>query len=120
MENEDYPAMGLLINSELIYQHFGQWPIFAHFEVSKAIFETHTTGRSSVTFTLTHERDCQLQIQFSGIQEMIFENFRGQNVLHELLFEEQGSLIKATFISDSGLKAMIVADESIVLSLSAN
>ena len=112
--------MKLLINSEMIYQHFQQWPIFAHFEVTKAIFETHTTGRSSVTFTLTHQHDCQIQIQFTGVQEMTFENFRGQNMLYELLFEEQGSSIKATFISDAGLDAIIVADEALVLSLSAN
>ena len=50
-ENEN-PAISQIINSEVVIDHFGYWPDFHDAEIIKAIFETHSTGRYSVTFLI--------------------------------------------------------------------
>lgn len=131
MEEQDNLIWSRIINSEVIHQHFGYWPISHSAEVVRVIFETHTTGRYSVTFVIDpykayvtrspHQEatDCLIEIQFTGIQEMSFASFRAQNVIEELWFEEQGSLIKAHFDSQDEVQTEILAEEVIVLSLVA-
>ena len=133
MEEEPYPAMNRGINSEIIHQHFGYWPTFHDAEVVKVTFETHTTGRYSVMFVIEafetlaevdvqgfykQAKQCLIEIQFSGVEEIDFKYFNFQNVLFEFRFEEQGSLIKGVFSSSTGMEATIVAEEALVLSLS--
>ncbi|GAA4375012.1 Imm50 family immunity protein [Hymenobacter koreensis] len=129
LTDEDYPAMNRVVNSEILHQHFGYWPVFHGAEIVKVIFETHVTGRYSVTFVIdpykawatrnVHQdaTDCLIEIQFTGIQEMSFARFRAQNVIEELWFEEQGSLIKAHFDSYDEMPTELLAEEVIVLSL---
>ena len=121
---------GRIVNSEVIHQHFGYWPTFISAEIVKVVFETHVTRRYSATFVIDPYRaaygnrsphqdatDCFIEIQFTGIQEMAFASFRAQNVIEELWFEEQGSLIVAHFDSHNKVQTKIMAEEAIVLSL---
>lgn len=130
-ESED-PIISRIINYEIVIQHFGYWPSFHDAEVTKTTFETHPTGRYSVTFVIaafemTSEVDergyyklikhCDVEIQFIGIEEIDFNYFSFQNVLCGLEFEEAGSNIKCTLDSSVGLEAAIVAEEVLVMSL---
>ena len=128
-----YPAMAQVVNAELIWNHFGRWPAFHDAEIVKVIFETHpATGRYSITFTVEAfemtrnvsaqgyfelAKRCLIEIQFTGIEEITFEDFRHQNVLWELKFENQGSFIACDMSSSVGMEATIVAAEAVVLSL---
>ncbi|GAB2454081.1 hypothetical protein GCM10011375_01410 [Hymenobacter qilianensis] len=132
MEEAPYPAINRVINSEIIHQYFGYWPNFHDAEVIKVTFETHITGRYSVTFVIEafemlaevdaqgfykQAKQCLIEIQFSGVEEIDFKYFNFQNVLFEFWFEEQGSLIKGIFNSSTGMEATVVAEEALVLSL---
>jgi hypothetical protein len=132
VEEAYYPAMSRVINSEIIHHYFGYWPNFHDAEVVKATFETHTTGRYSLTFVIEafemlaevdaqgfykQAKQCLVEIQFSGVIEIDFKYFNFQNVLFEFWFEEQGSLIKGVFSSSTGMEAIVVAEEALVLSL---
>jgi len=134
MEEEPYLAMNRVVNSEIIHQHFGYWPTFHDAEVVKVTFEAHATGRYSVTFVIEafetlaevdaqgfykQAKQCLIEIQFSGIEEIDFKYFTFQNVLFEFWFEEQGSLIKGIFSSSTGMEATVVAEEALVLSLTS-
>lgn len=130
-ENED-PIISQIINSEIVIQHFGYWPDFHDAEITKATFETHSTGRYSVTFVIaafemTSEVDenghyklikhCNVELQLIGIQEMKFNGFDHQNVIFDLAFEESGSAIRCSLDSSNGLETYIVAEEVFILSL---
>jgi hypothetical protein len=130
-ENEN-PAIGRIINNEVVRQHFGYWPDFHDAEINKVTFETHSTGRYSVTFVIsafemTKEIDergyyrlikhCDIEIQFIGIEELEFEGFGFQNVIFDLNFEESRNNIECRFTSSNGLDAAIIAEEAFVLSL---
>ena len=129
MEEQDCLIWSRIINSDVIHQHFGYWPTFHAAEIVKVAFETHVTGRYSVTFVIDPYRswasrsphqeatDCLIEMQFLGIEEMSFASFRAQNVLEELWFEDRGSLIKAYFDSPDEMQTQILAEEVIVLSL---
>ncbi|GAB3837827.1 Imm50 family immunity protein [Hymenobacter jeollabukensis] len=131
MDNTWEAAIRQIVNHEIVYHHFGHWPTFHAAEVTKVIFETHTTGRYSVTAVLEpdrnihyvggtppdHPKPCRIELQFTGVQEWSFANFGVQNALEELWFEERGGALAAFFVSSSGMKATIVADEVLVLSL---
>ena len=129
----DYPVMEQVVNSEIIWNHFGYWPDFHDAEVMKVLFETHeATGRYSITFTVdafetTNKvtaqghyeliKQCLVEFQLTGIEKLEFNHFTFQNVLWELWFEQQGSFIKCCMPSSTGLEAEVVAEEAIVLSL---
>ncbi|MFD1874602.1 Imm50 family immunity protein [Hymenobacter bucti] len=96
---DEYPAMSRVINSEVLLQHFGYWPNFHDAEVIKVTFEALPTWRSAVTFTInvfdmTNEvtkkgyfklvKKCQIELQLTGIKELVFDYFSFQNVLFEL------------------------------------
>ncbi|MDO7854252.1 Imm50 family immunity protein [Hymenobacter convexus] len=130
-ESED-PVISRIVNSEIVIQHFGYWPSFHDAEVTKTTFETHPTGRYSVTFIIaafemTSEVDergyyklikhCDVELQFIGIDKMEFNDFSFQNVLFGLEFEEVGRNIKCSFDASVGLEAVIAAEEVFVLSL---
>ncbi|MEJ7664948.1 MAG: Imm50 family immunity protein [Hymenobacter sp.] len=129
---DEYSAMSRVINSEIIFQHFGYWPDFHDAEVMKVTFEALPTWRSAVTFIInafeitsevTEEgylkliKKCQIKLQLTGIKELNFDYFSFQNVLSELWFEEKESDIKAVFSSSVGMEATIVSEEALVLSL---
>jgi len=130
-ESED-PGISRIINSEIVIQHFGYWPDFHDAEITKATFETHPTGRYSVTFVIaafevTSEVDergyyklikhCNVELQFIGIEKIDFSYFSFQNVLFGLEFEETGNNIECVFDFSVGLEAAMVAEEVFVLSL---
>ena len=130
-ESED-PIISRITNSEIVIQHFGYWPSFHDAEVTKTTFETHPTGRYSVTFVIaafemTSEVDergyyklikhCDVELQFIGIDAIEFNHFSFQNVLFGLKFEEIGRNIKCSFDSSVGLEAVIAAEEVLVMSL---
>ncbi|WP_170934840.1 hypothetical protein [Hymenobacter gelipurpurascens] len=52
MSEIEKPAISRIINAEIVLQHFGYWPDFHDAEILKVVFETHPTGRYSVTFTI--------------------------------------------------------------------
>ncbi|GAB3638835.1 hypothetical protein GCM10027422_44250 [Hymenobacter arcticus] len=128
----DSSAIKQIVNSQDIYLHFGYWPDFHDAEVVQVSFDSHATGRYSVTFLLktaefTNELDehghyalfrpCNIKLQFTGIHEVSFTDFYFQNVLLELKWEQQNSLIKCVFIPSQGMSATIIADEAIILSI---
>lgn len=132
MEETEKYAISRIINAEIVLQHFGYWPDFHDAEVIKVTFEAHPTWRYSVTFVITalemvneldergyykQTKHCQIELQFSRIQEMEFDYFNYQNVISILSFEDQGSCIKAVFNSSAGMKATIIAEEALVISL---
>ena len=130
-ENEN-PAISRIVNSEVVIDHFGYWPDFHDAEITKATFETHSTGRYSVTFVIaafemTNEVDengyyklikhCDVELQFIGIQEMKFSGFDYQNVIFDLALEESGNAIKCSLDSSAGVEIFVVAEEVFVLNL---
>ncbi|WP_139920939.1 Imm50 family immunity protein [Hymenobacter sp. DG01] len=132
MSETESVNLNRIVNSEIVLQHFGYWPEFHDAEITKATFEAHSTGRSSVTFLIdafeiTSEIDekgyykltkhCKIELQFIGIKEMEFDYFSHQNVIFELILEEEKSSIKCTINSSVGLDAVVVAEEAYVLSL---
>ncbi|MCR5886841.1 immunity 50 family protein [Hymenobacter sp. J193] len=132
MADSENSVISRIINSEVVLQHFGYWPSFHDAEVTKTTFETHPTGRYSVTFVfaafeMTSEVDergyyklikhCNLELQFIGIEEIDFNYFSFQNILFGLEFEEAGSNIRCIFNASVGLEAVIAAEEVLVISL---
>jgi hypothetical protein len=126
------PAIGRIINHEVVIQYFGYWPNFHDAEITKVTFETHSTGRYSVTFVLaafemTKEIDergyyklikhCDVELQFIGIQKLEFGGFDFQNVIFDLALEESGDNVECSFESSTGLEASLIAEEAFVLSL---
>ncbi|GAA3946858.1 Imm50 family immunity protein [Hymenobacter algoricola] len=131
LENQNL-AIASIVNSEIVLQHFGYWPDFHDAEVDKVIFETHPTGRYSVTFFIAasemlsevdekgyykQTKHCIVALQFIGIKEVEFNYFSHQNALFDLKFEASGNDIECTFESSVGLDAFIVAEEAFVMSL---
>ena len=134
MSEIENPAISRIINNEIIRQHFGYWPDFHDAEITKVTFETHASGRYSVTFVvaafeMTKEIDergyyklikhCDIEFQFIGIQNLEFDGFDSQNVIFDFVFEESGSNIECRFDSSTGLEAAIIAEEAFVLSLTS-
>jgi hypothetical protein len=132
MSDNENPAIAQIINSEVVYQHFGYWPDFHDAEITKVTFESHPGYRATVIFSIaafemTSETDergfykltkqCQIQFQFTGIKEMEFDYFSHQNVVLDLSFEKNNGAIQCTFNSSVGLDGVIVAEEAMVLSL---
>ncbi|SFQ64935.1 Imm50 family immunity protein [Hymenobacter arizonensis] len=132
MAESEASIISQIINSEEVIQHFGYWPDFHDAEITKATFETHPTGRYSVTFVIaafemTSEVDergyyklikhCDVEFQFIGIEEIDFKFFSFQNVLFGLEFEAVGNNIKCLFDSSVGLEVAIVAEEICILRL---
>ena len=89
--SEEYAAMRLVINSEILFEHFGYWPDFHDAEVIKVTFETLPTWRTAITFIInafemTNEVDengyfslakkCQVTLQLTGIKELNFKIFQ--------------------------------------------
>ena len=129
---EKNAAISRITNHEVVIQRFGYWPSFHDAEVLKVTFEAHPGYRATVTFLIetsefTKELDlrgyykpfnkCQIELNFTGIREMHFEDFNHQNVIFELEFEEVGEFIECTFDSSTGLSASIKAEEVCILSL---
>lgn len=132
MSEQENPAVSRIVNHELVLQRFGYWPSFPDAEVLKVTFEAHPGYRATVTFLIeTHEfvneldirgyykqlNNCQIELNFTGIQEMNFEDFSHQNVISDLEFTETGEFIECTFGASIGLFASIKAEEVFVLSL---
>jgi hypothetical protein len=130
--SKEYAVMSRVVNSEILFEHFGYWPDFHDAEVMKVTFEALPTWRAAVTFTInTFEmtskvnekgyfdltKKCQIEVQLTGIKHLDFNYFSHQNVLFEFWFEEQGSDIKAVFSSSVGMEATVVAEEALILSL---
>jgi hypothetical protein len=132
--SEEYAATSRVVNSAILFEHFGYWPNFHDAEVIKVTFEALPTWRAAVTFTInTFEmtskvnekgyfdltEKCQIEVQLTGIKQLDFNNFSHQNVLFEFCFEEQGSDIKAVFSSSVGMAATVVAEDALILSLTS-
>lgn len=132
MPEQENPAISRITNHELVIQRFGYWPSFHDAEVLKVTFEANPGYRATVTFLLeTHEfineldsrgyykqvNNCRIELNFTGIHEMHFEDFSHQNIIFGLELKEAGEFIECAFDSSVGLVASIVAEESIVLSL---
>ncbi len=130
--SEEYAVMSRVVNSEVLFEHFGYWPNFHDAEVIKVTFEALPTWRAAVTFTINIfemtskvndkgyfelTKKCQVEVQLTGIKQLEFDYFSHQNVLFEFWFEEQGSDIKAVFSSSVGMEATVVAEEALILSL---
>jgi hypothetical protein len=130
--SKEYAAMSRVVNSEILFEHFGYWPTFHDAEVVKVTFESLPTYRSAVTFTIhafemisevnekgyfNLTKKCQIELQLIGIKELEFDYFSHQNVIFELCFEEQGSDIKTVFSSSVGMDATVIAEEALILSL---
>ncbi|RTQ53388.1 hypothetical protein EJV47_01200 [Hymenobacter gummosus] len=134
MAEVENPVISRIINADLVRQHFGYWPAFHDAEVTKATFESNSGFWPSVTFLLTASemakkvdetgyrgltKRCDIELQFTGVQEIAFHDFSHQNVLLSLMLEEDGRNIKCTFGSSTGLDAIIVAEQVTVLSLTS-
>ncbi len=133
MTADENPAIDRIINAEIVQQYFGYWPNFHDAEITKVTFESHSTGRYSVTlviaaFETTNEvtkqgyykqiKNCNLEIQFIGIEGIKFKGFDHQNVIFDLAFEEKDDCIKCSLDSSNGLESfVVVAEEAFVLSL---
>jgi len=126
MSDIDNPAIARIINAEAIYQHFGYWPKFHDAEITKVTLEAHPGYWPSATFVISafemtkevdekgyykHTKQCLIEFQFTGIQEMEFDYFNHQNVILNLLLEESGDFTKCTFDPSVGLDAVIVAEK---------
>ena len=132
MPEQENPAISRITNHEAVIQCFGYWPSFHDAEVLKVTFEANSGYGASVTFLLeTHEfvneldsrgyykqvNNCRIELNFTGINEMHFEDFSHQNIIFGLEFKEAGECIECAFDSSVGLVASILAEEAIVLSL---
>ena len=132
MSEQENPAVSRIVNHEVVIQRFGYWPSFHDAEVLKVTFEAHPSYRATVTFLIEisefiNELDangrykqfnnCQIELNFTGIREMHFEDFSHQNVIFDLKFKEIGEFIECSFDSSTGLVASITAEEAYVLSL---
>ncbi|WP_345222982.1 Imm50 family immunity protein [Hymenobacter koreensis] len=125
-------AISRILNGEIVRQHFGYWPKFHDAEITKVTFEANPGFWPSVTFVLTasemtkevdergyykQAKQCDVELQFTGVKEIDFDGFGHQNVIFELVLEEEGINIKGSFNPSVGLDAIIVAEKVSVLSL---
>lgn len=132
MSESENPAVSRIVNHEVVIQRFGYWPSFHDAEVLKVTFEAHPGYRATVTFLIETQEfineldtrgyykqfnNCQIELNFTGIHEMNFEDFSHQNVIFDLEFKEDGEFIECSFSSSVGLVASIKAEEAFVLSL---
>ncbi|RPD47829.1 hypothetical protein DNI29_10345 [Hymenobacter sediminis] len=120
MSKTESPAISRIINAEIVREHFGYWPDFHDAEITKVTFEAHPGFWPSATFVIAISEPTKhgdVELKFTGIQEMTFDYFSHQNVIFELTFQEVGSNIECTFDSSVGLDASIVAEEVLVLRL---
>lgn len=132
MSEQENPAVSRIVNHEVVIQRFGYWPSFHDAEVLKVTFEAHPVYRATVTFLIeTHEfineldlrgyykqvNNCRIELSFTGIHKMYFEDFGHQNVIFDLELKEVGNFIECTVGSSVGLVASIKAEEAFVLSL---
>ncbi|TGE23453.1 Imm50 family immunity protein [Hymenobacter metallicola] len=132
MAATENPVISRIINHEVVREHFGYWPDFHDAEVTKVTFEANPGYWPSATFTIAAfettakvdakgyyqlTKQCDIELQFSGIRKMEFEDFSHQNVIFDLEFEQQGSNIECRFDSSTGLEATILAEEVLVLGL---
>ncbi|WP_324674635.1 Imm50 family immunity protein [Hymenobacter sp. GOD-10R] len=132
MAESENPVVSQIVNAGIVREHFGYWPDFHDAEIVKVIFEAHPGYRASVMFVIAAfeitkgidergyyklAKHCDIKLQFTGIQEIEFNDFGHQNVIFGLTLEESGSNIKCTFDSSVGMDAVIVAEEALVLSL---
>ncbi|WP_092770256.1 Imm50 family immunity protein [Hymenobacter actinosclerus] len=131
MSEKQNPAIARIINAKVIHEHFGYWPGFHDAEITKVTLEAHPGYWPSATFVVAsfemtkeldekgyykHTKQCDIEFQFTGIQEIEFDYFNHQNVILNLTFEESGDFIKCTFDPSVGLDAVIIA-EKIAVSL---
>ena len=132
MSELENPAVSRIVNHEVVIQRFGYWPSFHDAEVLKVTFEAHPGYRATVTFLIeTSEfineldangrykqfNNCQIELNFTGIRGIYFEDFSHQNVIFDLKFKEVGEVIECSFDSSVGLVASITAEEACVLNL---
>ncbi|MBC6612881.1 hypothetical protein H8B15_18305 [Hymenobacter sp. BT507] len=121
-----------IASSEVVIQHFGYWPTFHDTEIRKVVFEANPGFYPSVTFLLKafatlNEKDergyyrkvkqCEIELQFTGIKEIEFEGFGHQNVILSLEFGKQEGDLTCTLDASTGLAAYIVAQAAKVVSL---
>ena len=126
MSDSENPVITRITNAEAIYQHFGYWPSFHDAEITKVTLEAHPGYWPSATFVFSafeitkeveeigyykHTKQCLIEFQFTGIQEMEFDYFNHQNVILNLLLEKSGDFIKCTFDPSVGLDAVIIAEK---------
>ncbi|UYZ59868.1 immunity 50 family protein [Hymenobacter latericus] len=134
MMESEIRAIRRIINNEVVFRHFGYWPDFLDSEITKVTFETHPTGRYSVTFVIAafeitkekdesgfynhrHTKHCDVELQLIGIKELKFDSFSSQNVILDLEFGECRGNIECVVNASTGLEFAIVAEEAFVLSL---
>ena len=134
MSENQNPAIARIINAEIIREHFGYWPGFHDAEIVRVTLEANPGYWPSAivvidAFETTKEVDeegyykqvkqCDIELQFTDIQEMTFNYFGHQNVIFNLTFEEIGDFIKCTFDPSVGLDAVIIAERVLVKSLTS-
>jgi hypothetical protein len=126
------PAIARIINAKIVLEHFGYWPRFHDAAVAKVTFESNSGYWPLVSFIIsafemTKEVDetghykltkqCDIEFNFIGVEEIEFDRFSHQNVLMSLDFEESGSFIKTTFDAAVGLDAVIFSEGVSIVSL---
>ena len=73
--------------------------------------EVDETGHYKLT------KQCDIEFNFIGVEEIEFDRFSHQNVLMSLDFEESGSFIKTIFDAAVGLDAVIFSEGVSIASL---
>jgi hypothetical protein len=121
-----------IINSEVVIDHFGYWPTFHDATINRVIFHTLPTYKYSIAIFITAfeitnhvnqegyyqlDKECAIEIEFSGIQEVVYEDFNFQNVAFEILFTQEQGLIRCEISPSTGLYAMIKAEEVAIMNL---
>ncbi|WP_159451979.1 Imm50 family immunity protein [Hymenobacter roseosalivarius] len=130
MAETENPAISRIVNSEIVLQHFGYWPSFHDAVISKVTFEVHSPFLASVAFLIAtcettdeveeqgyykQTKHCDIELQFLGIQEMVF-GLDHQPIIFNLSFEERDSSIKCS-MSSSAEEFAIVTEKVVVKSL---
>ncbi|MCC3157401.1 hypothetical protein LJ737_09125 [Hymenobacter sp. 15J16-1T3B] len=127
----EHPAINLISNSGLVLRHFGYWPSLHDAVTERVSFEVKPPAfRASAIFLIaacetTDEVDedgsynqvkhCNIELQFTGIQEMNFA-LDHQPVVFGMRFEGNEQNIKCIYSSSAGT-GIIVAEDTLVLSL---
>jgi hypothetical protein len=127
IEDQD-PVIRLIVNSELVLQHFGYWPSFHDAGISKVTFEVHPSSGAVVTLVIeacetTDEvteqghykqiKHCEIELQFLGIQETVL-GFDHQPTIFGLDFEERGNLIECGLTSSADTRILVAEKVSVL------
>lgn len=119
----------LIINDNFLVEKFGCWPDFHDFEIlrlkmdrSGPFIVMHIYGFQALKETdekgnFRKTNECVITLRFSGISDLVLEDFNQQNVISKLTFKENDGLLKTSISTSFGLCGYIVSETAEVVKI---